>query len=175
MTRRKAIPIIKPPVTWILVADARQAQIYMRQKIERQVPRIGNYRRNPFEEIIAHAPVPVDGMTWEAESADEYETGRNQTGMVFESTGSARSMSEPHIEVRDEIRNHFARAIANRMIHEYEEKSFDRLVLIAPAKMLGEIKKHLDAKTLKSIAAEMPKDLTHYEGEALAKHLESIG
>src|SRR5689334_23195051 len=98
MTRRQAVQIIKPPVTWILVADSRQAQVYTRQKVEKLVPLAGNSRRNQFEEVIAHAPVAVAGMKWEAESVDQYEVGRNATGMVFESASSARSMSEPHLD-----------------------------------------------------------------------------
>jgi protein required for attachment to host cells len=41
------------------------------------------------------------------------------------------------------------------------DRQFDRLVLIAPATMLGGIKKHLNEKILKLVVAEMPKDLTH--------------
>jgi protein required for attachment to host cells len=175
MTRRKAVPIVKPPITWILVADSRQAQVYTRNRVEKLIPLAGNSRRNQFEEIISHEPLPVPGMKWQAESADGYEIGRNKTGMVFESASNARSMSAPHMDVRDEIRNHFARMVADHISQAKAAKSFDRLVLVAAPKMLGEIKKHLDAKTLKSVAAEMPKDLTHYEGEELLQHLRDSG
>lgn len=174
MTRRKAVQIVKPPVTWILVADGRKAEIYTRQKMEKHIPLAGNFRRNHFEEIITHGPVPVPGMKWQAESVDQYEIGRNATGMVFESASSARHMSEPHMDVHEEIKQHFAKTIAGQLNQAQAEKVFDKLVLIAPAKMLGEIKKHLDKRVLKSIAAEMPKDLTHYNGQTLAEHLESI-
>lgn len=175
MTRRQAVQIVKPPVTWILVADSRQAQVYTRERTEKHIPMAGNSRRNQFSEIIAHEPVPVPGMKWEAESADQYEVGRNATGMVFESASSARSMSEPRIDVRDEIRDHFAKTVAGHINQAKAEKAFDRLVLVAAPKMLGEIKKHLDAKVMRCIAAEMPKDLTHYEGEELLQHLRDSG
>lgn len=174
MTRRRAVQIVKPLITWILVADAKQAQIYIRQKIEKLVPLAGNSRRNQFAEVIAREPVPVPGMKWEAESAEQYEVGRNATGMVFESVNSARSMSEPHMDVHEEIKDRFAKTIAEQLNHAKTEKSFDRLVLIAPAKMLGEIKKHLDEKVVKCVAAEMPKDLTHFDTQALANHLGHI-
>ena len=74
MTRRNPVQIAKPPVTWILVADSRQAQGYTRHAVEKLVPLAGNSRRGRFEEVIAHAPVPVDGMRWKAESPGEYET-----------------------------------------------------------------------------------------------------
>ena len=171
MTRRKAVPLSKSPVTWILVADSRQAQVYTRERVEKLIPLASNSRRNQFEEVISRAPVPVPGMKWQAESADQYEIGRNRTGMVFESAGSSRSMSAPHMDVRDEIRSHFAKTVGQQINHAKAEKAFDRLVLIAAPKMLGELKKHLDAGVLACVAAEMPKDLTHYEGEELLQHL----
>lgn len=174
MTHRQAVPVVKPPVTWILVADGRQAQLYTRQKVEKMIPLAGNSRRGHFAETTSHEPVPIPGMKWEAESPDQYEVGRNATGMVFESSGGARHMSEPHMDVREEIKIHFARAIAEQLNQALSKKAFDRLVLIAPARMLGEIKKHLDKKVIKQITAEMPKDLTHCNGPALAEHLESI-
>lgn len=175
MTRRKAVPIVQPPITWILVADSRQAQVYSRQRVEKQIPLPGNSRHNQFLEVVAHEPMPIPGMRWKAESADQYEIGLNKTGMVFESANGSRSMSAPHVDVRDEIRNHFAKAVATHMNKAHADKAFGRLVLVASPKMLGEIKKHLDAKTLKCLAAEMPKDLTHYEGEELLQHLKDSG
>jgi len=174
MTRRKAVPIVKSPVTWILVADSRKAQVYTRERVEKLIPLERRSRRNQFAEIIAHEPIPVSDMKWEAESASRYEVGRNATGMVFESASTARHMSEPHINVRDEIRGHFARTIADHLDRARGEKLFDRLVLVAPPKMMGELKKCLSAKVLKAIAAEMPKDLTHYEGDELVEHLGGI-
>lgn len=175
MTRRQAVRIVKPPVTWILVADSRQAQVYTRQRVEKLVPLAGNSRRNQFSEIIAHEPVPVAGMKWEAESADQYETGRDRLGRVQESANPARHMSEPHIDIHEEIRDHFAKTITGYINRAKTEKLFDRLVLVAAPKMLGELKKHLDAKVIKCVVAEMPKDLTHYEGEELLQHLKDSG
>lgn len=175
MTHRQAVQIVKPPVTWILIADGRQAQVYARRKVEKLMPLAGNSRRNQFEEIITQEPVPIPGMKWEAESAEQYQVGRNATGMVFESANSARSMGEPHIDVHEEIKQHFAKVIAGHINQAKAEKIFDRLVLVAAPKMLGEIKKHLHTKILKCIAAEMPKDLTHYESEELLQHLKDSG
>ena len=174
MTRRKAALIARPPITWILVADGRQAQVYTRRKIEKLMPLANNSRRNRFEEIIAHAPAPVFGMHWEAESEDIYDIERGQVGRVQESANSARHMAEPRLDVHEEIKHHFARTVAEKINKAQEKESFDRLVLVAPAKMMGVIKKHLKGKTLKKVVAELPKDLTHYDGEALAHHLEDI-
>jgi protein required for attachment to host cells len=170
MTRRKAITVAKPPVTWILVADSKQAQVYTRQRIEKLLP----LSHNQFEEAVALEPVPVAGMKWEAESAEAYDVHMNQLGRMHESANTAHHMSEPRLTVHEEIMEHFAKEIGEQLNLARDKKSFDRLVLIAPAKMLGQIKKDLNTKARKCVVAEMPKDLTHYEGPALAKHLDGI-
>lgn len=174
MPSKKTVQIAKPPITWILVADGRQAQVYTRQKIEKLIPVTGNSKRNQFTEVISREPVPVPGMKWEAESAEQYQVEKNATGMVFESASSARHMAEPRTNVHEEIKDHFAKTIAEQLNRAKAQKAFDRLVLIAPAKMLGEIKKQLDESVLQKLVMEMSKDLTHYNAEELASHLERI-
>ena len=55
------------------------------------------------------------------------------------------------------------------------EKAFDKLVLIAPAKLLDEIKGELTNKVRQRIIAEMPKNLTHYSEADLTVHLQELG
>jgi len=165
MTRRKAVAIVKPPVTWILVADSKQAQVYTRRKPRRLS------LLSQFEEAITHTPISVPDMAWEAEPLDQYQLGRNATGMVFESKSSERHMNEPRIDAREEIQQRFAQTIVRQLAKAKTENRFDRLVLVAPPKMLGEIRKHLDTNLSRAIMAEMPKDLTHYDSKDLADHL----
>jgi len=171
MARKSIVQIVKPPITWILIADAKQAQVYTRHRIEKIIPIDRNSKHHPFAEIITHAPLPLAGMQWEAESPKVYDVDPKQLGKVHESANPARHMTEPRIDVHDEIREHFARLVSGQLNRAEEEKRFDRLVLVAPARMLGEIKKYLNEKSLKKVVAEMHKDLTHYEGDALAEHL----
>ncbi len=152
------IPIIKQPVTWVLVADGRRAQVYVRERVERR----GS---------VIREPVPVIDMCLEAEPVSDYETGRNATGMVFESVGGARHMSEPHMDAREKVKQHLATAIVDALETAKTEGRFDRLVLAAPPKMLGEIKKRLSKSALKCVIAALPKDLTHYEGDELLERL----
>jgi protein required for attachment to host cells len=116
----------------------------------------------------------VAGMRWEAESTDQYQVGRNATGMVFGSAGSARHMAEPHVDAREEVKQHLAVVIARALDAAKTQKRFNRLVLVAPPKMLGEIKKHLSKAVLKAVVAELPKELTHYDGAELLEHLQDV-
>lgn len=161
-----------PQSTWILVADGKQAQMYAHEKVEHVIALTGNATRGPSRVLTIREPVPVEGVQWKAGHVEQYQVGRNATGMVFGSASSARHISEPHIDARDEVKIHFARMLAEQLNALQSKKSFAQLVLVAPPKMLGEIKKHLNKNTLKCVIAELPKELTHCDGHGLAKHLQ---
>ncbi len=161
-------------VTWVLVADGRRAQVYERKILEKRIPIGGSEGQTHYKELLVRELLPLKGMAWEAESPEIYETGRNATGMVFESGSSARHMSEPHVDVRKKIKSHLVEDIAQKLNEATARKEFTDIALVAPDKILGELKKHLNANTQKAIVAELSKDFTHYKGDDLVKHLGDI-
>jgi protein required for attachment to host cells len=167
----KATP--KKPVVWILVADGRQAQIYTRKKMHKMIPMAGNAKHHHYDETGEQELVPV-GEALHAESPEIYEKGRKSLGRVFESAGSAHHMGEPHVNIDDEIRAHFVKKIASHLNTARAQRQFNRLVLIAPAKLLGELREHLGKTVEMSVMAELSKDLTHCDNKSLAAHLEDI-
>ena len=150
----------KNAVTWYLIADSKFGQVYVRTNVEHIVPMAGGAKHDKYSEEILSELIAVPEMKWEAESVKQYQIGKNATGMVHESLGGAIHMSEPHIDVHDEVREHFAKLLAEKLAKAAEEKAFDHLVLVAPPKMLGELRKHLNEKVLKLINEEISKDLT---------------
>lgn len=172
--RAQAVMPETTPVTWVLVADGRQAQMYERSIVEKRIPIGGSEGQTHYKETLVRELSPISNMAWEAESPEIYETGRNATGMVFESGSSARHMSEPHIDVRDEIKQHFVENIARKLNEAAAKKAFSHIILVAPAKVLGELRKSLNENVKKLIVTELSKDLTHYEGEDLVKRLGNI-
>jgi len=155
MTRRQAVQIVKPPVTWILVADGSGAHIYTRANVEKGSQMDENARRRHPDEAFIRELVLVPGMELKTESAHH--------------------MSGLQGDAREEIKQHFIKMIAARLNEALSQKSFDKLVLVAPPKMLGELREFLAPAVKKRVAAEMPKDLTHYEGEELLQHLKDSG
>ncbi len=165
----------KTPVTWILVADGKQAQIYAREMREKRIPIGGGAKHRHYDESFVQDLVEVPDMAWQAESPTIYEAGRDRLGRVFESGNSAHHMSEPRMGIHEEIKQHFMKMIADRLNEARAKKMFDRLVLVAPARMLGELKDHLDKTVLKAVAAELPKDLTRCDNGTLLHHLQDTG
>ncbi len=161
------------PVTWFLVADSKYAQLYTRSCIGRHIPRSGNSRQHHYSGVLDKRLVPVAGMYMEADS--DYETGKERLGRVYESATSTRHMAEPHVDIHKEIASNFMKAIVARLSMARNQKSYDRLVLVAPAGMLGELRECLPVQVKKTIVAELAKDLTGCNDNILSGHLRNIG
>ena len=82
MTRRRAVPLKKDPITWILVADGKAAQIYVRGMREKKVPTGSGAMHRHYDESSVEGLTLVPGMAWKAESAAIYETGPDRLGRV---------------------------------------------------------------------------------------------
>lgn len=164
----------KYPITWVLVADGKQAQVYAHAVEEKSVPLAGNAKHRHYDASPARILTPIPGMRWEAESPKAYETGRNATGMVFASVGGARHIGEPHIDARREVKQHFASDLAAQINDAREKKRFDRLVLAAPPRMLGEVRTHLSEAVRKVVIAELPKELTQCDSRTLQEHIREV-
>jgi protein required for attachment to host cells len=67
---------------------------------------------------------------------------------------------------------HDVKNLAAQLGQAHTHKAYDRLVLVAPAKMIGELREHVTAEVHATIAAELHKDLTHYHGQELLAHLQ---
>ena len=83
-------------------------------------------------------------------------------------------MSEPHIDAREEVKNHFARTVAKHIDQARALNKFSQLILIAPARMLGKIKHELSEQARKLIVKEIAKDFVHFDAKNLVQHLEHI-
>jgi protein required for attachment to host cells len=164
----------KHAVTWILVADGRQAQIYTRAEVDHHIPMGGRGRRRPVEKVQVAELMPLLLQPLKAESVDIYKVGRNLTGMVFESGSSARHMGSPHVDAREEVKQHFAQRIVDFLGNAKMGMAFDRLVLVAPPEMLGEIKARLEPSIGAKVSATLAKELTHLDTRALTEHLAGI-
>jgi len=67
----------------------------------------------------------------------------------------------------------FARAVAHRIEDDRVIHAFDRLVLIAGPRMLGLLRESLPDSCRPSLAAEIPKDLSHGGDQAMREAIPS--
>jgi protein required for attachment to host cells len=94
----------------------------------------------------------------------ELETDREGRGLGR--SGQRHGVDAERSTERHELEN-FARAVAGRIEDDRVIHAFERLVLIAGPRMLGLLRQSLTDSSRNSVAAEIPKDLSHGGDQAM--------
>lgn len=131
------------PKTWILVADAAQANAW--EAASREGPLTG---------------VPEFRLKAEDTHGFSRDLKSDRPGRSFSSTDSRRSAMEPPHDPHDEAKVRFAAVVAERLAAACREHRFSRLVIVAPPRMLGLLRKDYGEDLARCIAGEVDKDLT---------------
>jgi protein required for attachment to host cells len=87
------------------------------------------------------------------------EQGADRPGRSTASPGVARSAME-EVNWHHLGKERFADELANVLYRHAHANLFDRLIIIAPPKILGILRKAFHAEVVDRIAAEIPKELT---------------
>lgn len=127
---------------WVMVGDGRKALFF----INKGSPDLLDLR--VLETRIDDNPATRD-------------QGADRPGRAYASVGGSRSAvgdTDWH-EIEEE---RFARAIAERINDGAEAGEFSEIVIVAPPKTLGEIRKDLSKKAQEKVAGELGKDLTRH-------------
>jgi protein required for attachment to host cells len=133
---------MKQTRTWILIADAARARVFE--------------TRGKGTGLTA-----VEEMAMDAELAPSREIGTDRPGRTFNSVGSVRHAMESPSDPHREQKRQFARRIANAVEERQAAKSFDRLVVVAPAVTMGDLRAVLPDKVKAAVTAEVVADLTN--------------
>jgi len=133
--------------TWVVVADANGARILRFAK-----------RTEPWQQIEHIRP---DGGG--APETADFATKASQH------KGALHGHGEDGPKQTKE--RHLAHAIAHALERGMVDNVFDALVLVAPPKLLGELRENLSRGLQKRLLAELPKDFVHLDSEELAKRL----
>jgi protein required for attachment to host cells len=89
------------------------------------------------------------------------EQGTDRPGRSTASFGVARSAME-EVDWHHIAKERFAKEIAEALYHHAHANLFDRLIIIAPPKILGQLRKMFHVEVIARIAAEIPKELTSH-------------
>jgi protein required for attachment to host cells len=146
---------MKPRKTWILIADGAHARI-----VESEGPASGLKAAMNHEFAASHAP-----------SRDFVSDGPGRG----HSTGSGQThATESRVDRHEFEKELFAEKLAEVLTKADTAKAFDDLVLVAPPKTLGALRKALAGPVQGKITAELDKDLTHVAIHDLGAHLGSV-
>ena len=140
-----------PNEALILVGDGEKA-LFLRNKGSREDVRL-----------------KVENILWHDNPAT-HEQGTDEPGRAFASVGTARSaMDETDWHQLGEER--FVTEVARRLKTLAQAKRFDALVVVAPPKVLGQLRKEFHKEVTDRITGELPKELTTHYLPAIEKVL----
>ncbi len=141
---------MKAKTTWVLIADGGHARV---------LQSTGAGRR--LEEVA--------GMSFSHELPPTHELVRDRQTRSFESVGHTRHPVSTGLDPHRKEKEKFAVELAG--ILEQQVKAFDRLVVVAPAKAMGELRDALSESVRKKVEKEVVKDLTKTPDSEIASHL----
>ena len=143
---------MKPTQTWILVCNGTHAMV--------------TRNLGPGKGIE-----PVPGLQFEGGESTESSMFSDRPGRTFDSHGQGRHILESSSNPKREAKFQFAQTISDRLHKELSENKFDRLIVIAPPLMLGNLRKMFSKQLSSRISGEIHKDLTHTDLEDIVDHI----
>ena len=140
---------MKPIKTWIAVADGAHARILLHANPENRTKTI------PGEKYDDHA-------------AFTHELGDDKPGRTFSSTGSVRHALEPRTDIHEKREEEFLQRLASRLDDAFANGIFDQLILVAPPRALGLLRKNLSNHIRNHIVGELGHDLAQRPDHEIA-------
>lgn len=106
----------------------------------------------------------------EQENPADREQKSDQPGRAFASVGNGRTAYE-ETDFHQLGEDRFAAETAELLKKRALDNDFDSLIIVAPPRTLGELRKHYHKEVAKRLAGEIAKDLTGHPVEEIEKIL----
>jgi protein required for attachment to host cells len=149
------------PTTWILIADGARARLLEQDRKSRHFKPISE--QEFFGSRAQSKEIASDDRGRSFDSA-----ARGQPGGV----AHGRHAMEPPTDPQRYAEYAFARDLADHLEKAANQHRFDRLVLVAAPKALGDLRGLLPKTVQSRIVAEINKDLTNIPTPDLARHVD---
>ncbi len=146
---------MKATKTWILIADGARARVVVNEG-----PGKGLRAALDHEFAASHAP----SRAW----------GSDKPGSAGDGGKGARHAVTPKIDYHEFAKERFAQEMAGMLDSAASQGVFDRLVLVAPPKVLGNLRGAMKNGARRKVTGELAKDLTHIPLRDLPGYLESV-
>lgn len=141
--------------TWIIIADGSRARVFLNEG-----PGSG------LAPALNHVLV--------ADNRPSGDISSDRPGRTFDSVGAGRHAMPPTTDPHRHAQSSFAHDIANVLEENRNKQVFERLIIVAAPKMLGDLRAVLGDQTRKLIKAELAKDLTKLAVHDLNAHLSEL-
>jgi protein required for attachment to host cells len=144
--------MMKGARTWVVVADARRARIYV-------------------SEGVGQGLREVPGGSFEVPKSSGQDVYADRSGRAFDSHGAGRHAMERPTSPEDQGRLHLVRDVVAWLAAPKNVRSYDRLALVAAPRTLGDLRGNLPDSLRDKVAGEVSKDLTKAGPEQIAEAL----
>ncbi len=129
--------------TWVLVADGEKA-LFLRNDVDEANPDLNVVRIE------------------EQENPSDYDQSANRPGRMHDGgTPHSRSAYED-TDWHELAKERFAAEMADILYKQAHKGKFERIVLVAPPQVLGEMRDHLHKEVQDKVVAEVDKTLTNH-------------
>lgn len=139
-------------ITWVVVADGEHARVLQSSK-----------SAGPFHTIRS-----IDSASAHHRSSD---LGTDAPGRSFESGNVTRHAIQPRSDPHVAAKHAFADWLAGEVNEAAGRHEYQRLVLVAPAHVLHDLREKLDSKSSALLVATMQKDLIKTPDADIVEHL----
>lgn len=141
--------------TWVLVADAGRARIFAVD------PATAALDRTPLHDLTT-------------ETAPSRDIASDRPGRTFQSAGVGRSAKEPPTDPHRYRKQRFASDLAELLASERGRGAFDRLVVVAPPQLLGDLRADYTPELRAVVISEVAKDLAMFAPHELDERLADV-
>lgn len=141
--------------TWILVADSSHARIYLNGGVGKSLE-------------------PVAEGTFDEPALPTRDINADKSGISFASAGEGRHRMQPSTDPNRQAKLGFAKRLTLFLEQAYNGQKFDRLIVVAPPGMLGDLRSAMSARIAALVYGELNKDLTHISEQELPAHLTDL-
>ena len=138
--------------TWILVADAARGRLFRLDRENKRLVEI-NYFVNPEARLR------------------EYSLSSDAPGRSFDRKGEGRHIIQNNTSKKDHINKVFSKRIADYIKRKFNVKSFNKIIIAAPPKMLSHIENQLPQIKSKDTNIFLAKDLSRFTSDGIYKNL----
>jgi protein required for attachment to host cells len=135
--------------TWFIIADGGRARFVERDEQ-------GAYRT-------------ISSFVSTELKASSRDLATERPGRVHESATTARHAIEPKTDPKEAAKEDFVRYVADQV--QSEQENFDDLVLVAPPRVLGQLRETLAKSVADAVTWDLAKDLTKVPDHELSEHL----
>ncbi len=146
--------LFKKKTTWVVIADGARSSVYI------------NSGRGTGLRVLSQ-------FESEGGRRPTRDLGTGKPGRGFAPSGARHAFDDPE-DWHEQEKRLFARDVAKYINNAAERKSFDQLVIVAPSKIMGELRDSLSQGARKKLKAELTKDLTNTPPPELPAYFKDI-